>query len=151
MGIAMCTCVSHLHVSSVVLILVGSKCIHCTVGLSVEINGNRSVLCGRQEGSPVGDLPLMLTPAVAFRLLIHGNPFSGNDTNAEACMLKACLNPYGGWRDEYFQRVLKLQSGIYSEVIHQENRTAVSELTCFVTFTPVTYSGLCDADQQRHW
>lgn len=64
--------------------LAGCKSIHYSAGLSVEINVNKSVLCRSQEGPPVGDLPLMLAPAVAFRLLIHGSPFSGNDSNAKA-------------------------------------------------------------------
>ena len=57
---------------------------HYSADLSVEINVNKSALCGSQEGPPVGDSPLMLAPAVAFRLLIHESPFSGNDTNAKA-------------------------------------------------------------------
>jgi len=82
----MCTCVSHIHVSPAVLFfcLAGSKCIYDSTSLSVEINVNKSVLCGSQEGPPVGDLPLMLAPAVAFRLLIRGSPFSGNDSDAKA-------------------------------------------------------------------
>lgn len=65
------------------LFLAGSKSTHYSAGLSVDINVNKSVLGGDQEGPPVGDLPLMLTPAVAFRLLIHGSPFSGNDSNTK--------------------------------------------------------------------
>lgn len=72
-----CTCVSH-SLSSCSLFLHSNS-----PGLSVQINVNKSVLCGSQEGPPVGDLPLMLAPAVAFRLLIHGSPFSGNDSNAK--------------------------------------------------------------------
>ncbi len=64
--------------------LAGCKSIHYSAGLSVQINVNKSVLCGSHEGPPVGDLPLMLALAVAFRLLIHGSPFSGNDSNAKA-------------------------------------------------------------------
>lgn len=64
--------------------LSGSKSIPLFSSLSVEINVNKSVLCGSQEGPPVGDLPLVLAPAVAFCPLIHGNPFSGNDSNAKA-------------------------------------------------------------------
>lgn len=82
-----------------------SKCPDYSVGLSVEINVNKSVLGWNQEGPLVGYLPLMLPPAVAFHLLIHGNPFSGNDTNAKtlARMLKACVALFkpkcrlGGW------------------------------------------------------
>lgn len=65
-------------------LLAVSKKIDYSTGLSAEINVNKCVLCGSQESSSVGDLPLMLTPAVAFRLLIHGSPFSGNDSNAKA-------------------------------------------------------------------
>lgn len=64
--------------------LAGSKGIYYSAGLAVEINANKSVLCGNQEGPPFGDLPLMLAPAVDFHLLIHGSPFSGNDNNAKA-------------------------------------------------------------------
>ncbi len=70
------TWVSHIHASLASLFF---SCIHYSAGLSVEINVNKSVLCGSQEGPPVGDLPLVLASIVAFPLLIHGSPFSGND------------------------------------------------------------------------
>lgn len=76
------TCGPYIHASPAAS-LAGCKCIDYSAGISAEINVNKSVLCGSQEGSPVGDSPLMFTSAVAFHLLIHGSPFSGNDSNAK--------------------------------------------------------------------
>lgn len=47
-----------------------------------------------EEASLEGDIPLMFTPAVTFRLLIHGIPFSGNDSLRTN--LKSCFEPIWG-------------------------------------------------------
>lgn len=94
-----CLFLCHIFMSLLLhFFLAWSKCTDYSAGLSVEINVNISVLGWNQEGPLVGYLPLMVPPAVAFHLLIHGSPFSGNDSNAKtlACMLKACLNQNGG-------------------------------------------------------
>lgn len=156
----MCTCVSHIHASPAAFPpLTGLKCIHYWAGLSVEINVNKSILCGSQEGPSVGDSPLMFTPAVAFHLLIRGSPFSGNDSDAEALawMLKACLNRCAGWRKKTGKYVvLLLLNQMNMCIIFAMWRflflffSDVDDLKYSVTSIPVTYSGLHDAYQQRH-